>query len=370
MDSFTVVQEEKDYSDNLKTYFIFSQPAEAKKTLEEELCRPFGWYLGLHNDGRIKLVRPKNPERLYVCHQNNVFTLTASGQSPVSHTLPGGIYTGSEVASALQTAFNAHTGRTFTFSYVAATGILTISVSSGTFTFSASDAWATIGHTTASADTSKAGSAVGLFTDTSTFGVQTIGRNSIVAGTVQPVDNSGARVARVSFGCNYDWGLEEFRTYKLFADAEIENLDAFGETNPYVIESKGLLAAFSAAQNYKKTPFTVQLPPANGCMPIYADVSSSVGIDASNSFATLFCEHLFDRYRNPPMRVKMKLRWLHNTLEVGDEVLVSHSTDGVFLDEENAAATVTSRVFEVVSVKPSFSDATVEVELLGHREGA
>ena len=373
VDSFTDIKDQRDVPDDLAMFFLFSKATPAKPFFDDELGKPLGLYMATGNDGRIKLVRPKNPVKLYFSRANNTFTLTTShSATEKTFSLPGGVYTPTECASALQTGISAATGQTFTITQ--ASGVFTIEIASGTFTFSASDAWATIGHTTASGDTSKAGSAVAQFTDTSDSGDYNVITENDVWG-VQPLDTLDLRIAEIWYHCNYDWSLEEFRQVHVFTDSEAANLE--GEVEPYEIASKGLSRAFSRGYSVRH-PFGVRLPPASGCEGTLAEPSSSYGIDASDSFASLFCSHMFDRYRGQPLRLKAKLKWKFNRLEVGDNVKFSYDIDGALADYELGTQKVgrnrddsadVARIFEVVSVKPVFSDGCIEVELLGHRAG-
>jgi len=368
VDSFTGVIAARDYDDNLRTLFVFTKPEGGKDFVEQELCKPFGWYIATGNDGRIKLVRSKNPTKLYFSRANNTFTLTHSSSSHVrSYQIPAGVYTAAEAASTLKAGLDLITGQTWTVSPSA--GVFTLSVAAGTFSFGTSNAWATIGHTSAASSvSSKAGNvAVAQFSDTSSSGdYNVIDENDCTA--VDPIDSLPSRIAEVWYSVNYDWSAEEFRVVKTFTDAEVANLD--GEVEPYVIESKGLVSAFSRAKRIP-TPWLVKGVPDTeaGCMGQDIDVSSSFGLDASNSFASLFTSHLFDRYRGQPIRFKCRLAWKFNRLEVGDNVQFSYAIDGVFADYEIGAGVVTSRVFEVVSIKPNLAGGYVEAELLGHRSG-
>lgn len=367
--TFTGIQDQLDYDDQSKVFFLFSESIPAKPFFDDELCKPFGWYLANGNDGRIKLIRPKNPKRVYFSRANNAFKLTHSSSTRTRiYYLPGGVYTPTALATQLTTGLSAVTGATITVTWSSSTGFFTIAAASGTVTFSAADSWSTIGHTTATAQTSLAGTtAVGLVTATD---FNTVTSNDVLSFSISPVENSGARVGRVHFGCNYNWNEDRF-DYQIFSDAEIENLSPFGEAYPYEIESKGLLRAFDSSGR-GRAGWLVKLPPANSaqCEGIPAEPSSSVGIDASNSGAALLCQHLFNRYRNPPTRFKAKLKWKFNTREVGDNLIFTYAIDGPLADTELASTTFTSRIFEVVSIKPDPAKGSVEVELLGHRDGS
>lgn len=382
IDSFTDVQDQNDYDALIRVLFLFSTATPAIDFFEAELCKPFGWYLATGNDGRIKLVRSKNPTKLHFSQSNNSFTFTLSNapNHPRTVILPGGVYTRAEVAAALQALMRSATGDT-AMQVNHASGspeLFEMSFSgSNDITFTLTDSWRTLGFTAGRTNDANpiAEEAVAQFEDTSSAGdYNVLDENDIT--DVEPIDSLGSRVAEVWFRCNYDWNAEEFTVIKTFTDAEVANLD--GQVEPYEIESKGLIAAFRNSGVKTRSPMAVLLPPASGCEGTLVDVSSSYGIDASNSFASLFCSMLFDRYRGQPVRFKAKLPWKFNRLEVGDNVKISYAIDGVFADYEIGAGqigvdaprtTTITRIFEVVSIKPDFSRGRLEAEFLSHRRG-
>lgn len=357
--------------DQLRTYFIFKKSTDGKKFIEEQLCRPFGWYIGPRNDGKMRLVRPKNPVKFYVSRANNTFLFRTSASPGRIRTaaISAGVRTASEMAAALQLAMNSASDGGFSISYSTSTHAFTIAKASGTFDLvgaTGGRSWPTIGFTSdlSGQQPDATGAEIGKFTgDYRT----TISQNDV--REIQISDNQPSRIAAVWYRCNYNWNRDEFELIKPFVDAEILNLEDFNETRPYVIDSKGLLGAFSGAGARGRTPIAQWVRPANGCKADILDVSSSFGIDASNSFPTLVAAHLFDRYRNPPIRFKAKLAWKFNTLEVGDVVEITYTIDGVFADYERDTTTLAQRLFEVVSIKPNFKGGFIEAELLGHRMG-
>jgi len=371
--SFEAIEDQYDVPTDLGVFFLYSKPIPAKPHFDDDLSKPFGWYMATGNDGRIKLVRPKNPLKLYVSKRNNAFRLTTSASVRARiFYLPGGVYTPSGAASALQTGLNQVTDGGFTVSWSSSTKLFTVSKASGTFTFTLNDAWRTIGMASnASAVSSKVGTVqVGVLADTSDDGdYNVIDENDLKDITFS--DTLGQRIAEIWYHTNYDWSAEEFTQIHTFTDAPTANLD--GEVEPYEIEAKGLLRAFSGSSKTSRANFgfDVLLPPENpaSCYGQPAAPSSSYGIDDSDSFASLFCSHMFDRYRGQPIRFKAKLKWKYNRLEVGDNVLVNYAIDGVFADYELGAGTLTNRVFEVISVKPDFANGLIEAEFLGHRAG-
>ena len=372
LDTFTDVQDQLDYG-TLRVYFVFTESVDAKEFIDEELCKPFGWYLATGNDGRIRLVRPKNPAKVHFSNANNQFRFTHSADPNTvrQFTLPGGVYTPSELVAALQVGFRAVSGDTSITVTDADAGddfVVEIATGGATFDFTLTDAWRTLGYTSSQAsDVCQAETAIAGTADSSTFGVATVTKNDVIAGSISIIPNGSARVGRVNFGCNYSWADDRF-DYHVFEDAEIENLSAFGDSAPYEVNSKGLLRAFSGTRRVT-TPWDVFLPPSTGCMGVQVAADSSHGIDASDSFAALLCEHLFDRYRFAPLRFKCRLKWRFNTREIGDVLMFTHDVDGALIDQELGVAVVTARLFEIVSIRPIPASGCVEVELLGHRAG-
>ena len=241
--SFTDVQAEYDYG-TLRVFFMFSASVDAKTFIDEELCRPFGWYIATGNDGRIRLVRPKNPAKVHFSEANNQFRFTHSKDSSTvrQFTLPAGVYTTAELTAALQAGFRTVSGDTqFGVSRSGSTGIYSLDVGGGGYTLTIADAdsWRTLGFATfpITADANPiADNAVGFGTvtnlfDSSTFGVQTVTKNDVIAGSASVVPNGAARVGRVNFGCNYSWAENSFE-YQIFEDAEVANLSPFGEASP------------------------------------------------------------------------------------------------------------------------------------------
>ena len=373
--TFTGIQAQYDYDDQSKVFFVFSGPEVAKTFFDEELCKPFGWYLANGNDGRIRLVRPKNPRKLYFSRANNAFSFFHSSVYASSNPnrlrtfyLPGGVYTPTETAAALQAGFRLVTGDTgIVVRWEDGLFAVDGDYNGSQFTFTVSDAWRTIGVTSSAGPVGviDADVVVGVFTATD---FNTVTENDVLRGSIAPVENAGTRLGRIAFGCNYNWNEDQFE-YQLFSDAEIENLSAYGEPNAYEINSRGLLRAFDGFGRRQRMPFSVELPPTSGCTGQLANPTSSVGIDASDSGATLFCEHLFDRYRNPPFRFKCRLKWKFNTREVGDNLLWTYAPSGVVLDAEDVADSFTDKLFEIISIKPNPGAGYVEMELLGHRKG-
>src|SRR3990167_6986068 len=134
LDTFTDVQDQLDYG-TLRVYFVSTESVDAKEFIDEELCKPFGWYLATGNDGRIKLVRPKNPAKVHFSSANNQFRFTMSNDT--------------------------NTVRQFTLP----------------------DAWRTLGFTSSRTNDANPQSdeAVALYSDSSTFGVATVTKNDVLA---------------------------------------------------------------------------------------------------------------------------------------------------------------------------------------------
>ena len=377
--SFTAVKAEDDYDDSAKVYFVFTEPVDAKDFIEKELCKPFGWYLTTGNDGRIKLVRPRNPAKFYTSRANNQFRFKTSASSRNKQLeISNGVRTGAQMAAAIQSGLNATSDGGFTVTWSSATFKFTISKSSGTFdilrdTAETQETWDHVGYTTAATGVSSRVSDVPVARPSSVSDSANSDFLTVTASDCWDVtgqDNQPAQVAEVRYRANYDWITKVFQKTRRYLDAEIANLADYAETKPHLVESKGLLIVYTlAGQIDTSIPVIVYAPQDSGCMPRKITPTSSFGLDNRNSFASLFAESMFDRYRNPPLRIRCKLKWKYNRVEVGDVLTFTYAVEGVLADTEQATSTLTSRLFEVISVKPAFGAGHIEVELMGHRLG-
>lgn len=365
--SFEAVQAEYDYDDNARVFFVFDQPVEAKEFIEKELCRPFGWYLFTRNDGRIALVRPKHPQKFHSSRGNNAFTFHAPFDSAVlTATVSSGVRTGTEMASALQTAMNAVSSG-FVVSWSNATRTFTITRTGGTWQTNSpgANSWESIGFGVSTGTVGDGvpheGDEVGAFVEDD-FNV--LSENEM--WDVQPVDNRAHQVTQVWFSGNYDWAAGEHGGMKTYSDAEAVNIHGL-EDAPYWLKSKGLLVNNQGGGVRLVTPFSFWKAPASGCDPETEDVSSSYGLDATNSWASLRAAMAFDRYLFPPDRFKCRIPWRFNRKELGDELKITYSIDGVFVDRERNETTITARIYEIADLKPDYRHGHLEAELVGHR---
>lgn len=370
--SFTAIKAEYDYDTNARLFLAFTEAVDAKEFIENELCRPFGWYLRTGNDGRISLVRPKHPQKFHTSRGNNVVTFTAaSGGTAYTPTITSGVRTGAEIATAVQTAMNSVSSG-FAVSYDTGTNLFSVTRTGGTWDLTnegtAQSVWNALGFTTnrtgaASGVAEVADEARGGFTETD-FNVVT----DDDIWDVRPIDTQPLQIGEVRFTSNYDWQTREFGLTKVYIDAEITNLFSADEQAPYEIESKGLLINNTDALTKGKWPWSFWKAPSSGCDPTRVDVSTSYGLDATNSWASLRASMMFDRYRHPPIRFKSKLHWKFNSREVGDVLRInSYAIDGVFTDYERNTTTLTNRLFELTALKPNFAGGYLEAEWLGFR---
>ena len=368
--SFTDVQAEYDWDPNVRVFFVFPEPVESKKFLEDELLKPFGLGLMTANDGRITLVRPKHPQKFHVSRGNNSLTLNIPTGSANAKTveMSSGVYTSAEMAAHVQTVLQrANSG--FTCTYDNATFKFTIANATGfDITSPSGDPWTALGFTGSFTNTTSALASVtrGTFPTTTVSGTTytTVTSNDIHG--IQMQDNRDSQITSVKIHANYSWHRKEYRSVKTYLDAEWANLGDLPGAREYVIKSKGLLSLNIG--NGRPSPFTYSQAPAVGvCDADVVDVSSSYGLDASNSWMSLFASMLFDRYKTPPDRFKCKLSWKYNVLEPGDVLQFTYDIDGVFVDRERNATTLTSRLFEVLNIKPNFRAGCCDVELMGMR---
>ena len=370
--AFEAIQDEYDYDTNCRVFFVFTGPVPAKKFFDDELCKPFGWYLATKNDGRITLIRPKHPQKFHVSRANGTLAFNSpTASTAFAATMTAGIYTGQEMATEVARAMNdAIKGRglgTFTCTYNTSTHVFTVAISAGTFDITGTSgvAWTALGFTSDRTNaTSEVGDAArGAFTE-DTVGQTTynvIDENDL--WDVEIVDNRGDQITDTSFRCSWSWDEEKFLMTHWRKLAEQADLIGSDNAFHYAVESKGLLANNWAGV---ATPFTgATEADAGTCEPNIDHVSTDFGIDAPNSWAHLFSEMLFDRYGVPPILFKCKMKWKYNTREIGDDFKLSYAVDGVFADRERNATTLTSRLFEFLAVKPNRKGGYIEATCLG-----
>ena len=175
---------------------------------------------------------------------------------------------------------------------------------------------------------------------------------------VVPIDNRDDQIGEVVYLMDYDADSRSYRTSLPFIDADSANLADIQGPRTYTISSKGLISASTTA-----APWCVSLTTA--CTPAQVRPSSAFGADAG-TWAKLYASMLLDRYKQPPMKFKARLKWQYNTLEVGDVVKVGYDISNVFSDFELNTTTLTNRLFEIVELHPNF-EGSLDATFLGHR---
>ncbi len=368
--SFTDIQAEYDYDENARLFFLIEEPEEAKKFIEEQLCRPFGWYLSVGNDGKIKLVRPKHPQKFYVSRANDTINVTVSG-TVYGGTLAVGVYTAEEMATEIAAVLNGCTegnrsASEWACSYNTSTHIFTITKTSTAWdlTASADDGWTALGFSAQAGIGSGVGkdsSAVGTWPGTGCF-ASALDKNDV--WDVEQLDTRGWSITRVILEANYDTDAECYRFQKEWLDAEMANLGDVAGARVYIVKSKGLIGRGLTAYN---PVWYWSAPPANSCEPLPSGPNGAYLLDATASWSELLKAHLFDRYKHPPIAIKGKLRWEFNTAEQGDCFKFGYDTDGVFVDRERDTSILSGRIFEILSIKPDFYRGHLEFTALGHR---
>lgn len=366
--SFTAIQQQDDYDVNQRVFLIIPEPQPAKKFIEDELCRPFGYYLLTGNDGRLKLLRPKHPQKFHVSKANNEIRVKVpSGGSQVTAALAAGIYTGQQMATEIARALNliiAPPWNVFTCVYDTSGGNhhkFTLSNPSYNFDMVASPAgdngWLALGFTSFPSNQPS----VTADATRGEFSGLTLGKNDL--WDVRVLENRDDQITSVIYHYNYDPTTQEYKRQTApYIDAEAINLgDILGARN-LVIKSKGLIST----DDYTACSFTYFKAPSSGCDPVQVKPDSKYGIQ-DDSWATTFASMLLDRYKQPPLKFKAKLKWEWNLLEVGDVLKLDYDIAGVFADYELDKSTVAGRLFEIVQLNPNFRDGFLEATFLGHR---
>lgn len=363
--SFTAIQAQFDWDLNQGVFFHLTQPEAAKDFIDNELCRPFGIYLRTGNDGIIRCVRPRHPQKFYVGSRNQTIAVKypATSGTVYNATLPIGVFTAQQMTTNVATALNAVVpGGGFTCTYNTAAWKFTLS-KSNTFDMLSSNVvatpdlgWTTLGWTSLpvlATTSSLSPTARGQFIGS------TLTQNDLWG--VRMIDNHDDQINSIVYKFDYDADHDTYRSSRAYFDAEAVNLAGITAPHDYIIESRGLI---SGASN--TAPWVVYYKlPVSGCDPAQVKPAAASGVDA-DTWAQLFALSLLDRYKHPPLKFSARLKWAWNTLEVGDVVRVSYNIPNVFTDYERNAATLTNRLFEIVELHPNF-DGSLDATFLGHR---
>jgi hypothetical protein len=348
-----------DFDVNQRVFFIFTEPEPAKPFLERELCRPFGYYLATRNDGRIRLIRPRHPQKFYVGGSNRrLATKSPASDSTIAETsIEIGVYDANEIVAAI----NAADGFPGELSY--ASGYFSLRKKSGNdfaIVPGAQNAiWRTLGwtaQTTISSSWVAAPSPRGQIP--AEIAARTLTKDDL--WNVRVLDNRSDRVTSVSFHYDFDISSGSFLSFRRYADAESMHLNGLTSSHDFTIRSRGLISGTNG-----KAWINHPIPDQLGCRPKKKLSSIRWSVEA-DTWTRLHAKSLLDRYKNPPMKFSAKLKWKWNTLEVGDVVRINYDIPGVFLDFERNATTLTNRLFEIVRLEPQ-PDGSIEATFLGHR---
>ncbi len=362
--SSTAVKNHYDWDINQELMLVLTEREQSKRVLDEDLCRPFGLYLHTGNDGIIRCVRPRHPQKIYVGDANRRLKLrypagSGAPSDTKTITLPIGVYTCSELAGVATTKIGEQVSG-FTVSYNSTTAKFTISKADNFDLVASTDlGWKQLGWTAEHLNTS------------SSTAQEERGRFSGFALTeadmtaVEVIDNQEDRITRVHYHYDYDPIEEEFMSGWGYDGSsytpEIRTVqDTFG-FRLYSIASRGLVSGGDTSGSWAAS-FG---PPSSGCEPTRRVPALPIGVNAE-TWSVLFALTLIDRYREPPLKFRARLKWRWNHLEVGDVVKVDYSIPGVLYDTERRKDTIEDRLFEVVELHPNF-DGTLDATFLGHR---
>lgn len=378
--SFSAITGAKDWDANAQLFFRIAEPEPAKDFIDNEICRPFGLYVTTGNDGKIRCIRPRNPQMFYIGEGNRYLTVAPTTSGSYTVTLDVGVYTAEQLCVRIQFAlekinfmgychhwtctWNPTTHKfKLTLETKISVGDTCTTTVADTFDIlvggSATNGWNTLGWTSTVPDApdwlgSESQVAVGTFTTTNV-----LGKDDMWA--VRMIDNQSDRITSVTYSFDYDHRKDAFLTTRTYTDSEYAGLDDIYGPREYQIQSRGLA---SGGQNSKSWAAGYKQP-ASGCTPtrVYPILASGVNGD---TWAKVHAETLLDRYKQPPIKFRAKLKWKWNHLEVGDLVRVTYDIRGVLVDHERNKDWIDNRIFEVVELHPNF-DGSLDATFLGFR---
>lgn len=380
--TFDAITSAVDWDTNGQLFFRITKPEPAKQFIEEEICRPFGLYLVTGNDGKIRCVRSRHPQLFYIGDSNRRLTVRPTSTAQYTGLLDIGVFTADQMCEKVDAAlstFNLNgNGKChhFTCSWDAVAHKFSLSMMTqnwvgdtcGSIVSDAFDivvtgdpkGWNTLGWTANVNDVQSetpttAPEAVGTFTTTNA-----LSKDDMWA--VRMVDNQEDRITSVVYSFDYDLKKDSYQTTRVYSDPEYVALeDSFGP-HEYFIQARGLV---SGGPNSKGWPAFFMEPEGGSCAPQRKRPDLAVGVNA-DTWAKLHALALIDRYRQPPIKFRAKLKWKWNGLEVGDLVRVSYDIRGVLIDHELNKDTLDNRIFEIVELHPNF-DGSLDATFLGHR---
>lgn len=394
IESFEAIEEELDWDPNQQLFFLIAEPEPTKQFIDREICAPFGLYLVTGNDGKIRCVRPRHPQKFYIGDANRRLAVDI-GNAIYTAILPIGVFDAEEICDNIERAFLLsvdddlppdlpdplnpdleHPTRVFECTYNVTNHKFTLKLlvktwdgdeelSSTPTEFdlvnSTDNGWDYLGWTSRPAPVTPP--EVGAQADLARgeFSGPTLTEDDMWA--VRILDNMEDRITTVAFACDYDIDTKKYVSGRLYpgTPSEYEHLeDTFGPTE-HRIYSRGLITGGEGSPSW----VTGTQEPPTGCDPEVVPPATEVGVNA-DTWAKLIALTFIDRYREPPLKFRAQLKWKWNGLEVGDVVRVSYGIAGVFVDCERNKDVLEDRLFEIVELHPNF-DGSLEATFLGHR---
>jgi hypothetical protein len=364
LDSFIDIKNQYDWDVNQRLFFRIAEPEPAKAFIDQELCRPFGLYLKTGNDGLIRCVRPRHPQKFYVGDGNRILRVRFPHLTGTEYDakLEIGVYDAFQIADAVAKVLNdlaiSSVATGFSCTYDPMSGRFSLGYDRGIFDIGVSPdfGWTMLGMSVASGQTSYLSSPRGLLPPE--IQAKTLTEDDM--WSVQVIENSTDQITSVTYCFDYDIDSKKYQTQRPFADPEGFSLsDTFGARD-YTINSRGLISSSEGTINWVSG-----FVPGDGCRMTPVRPSRFIGVDA-DTWSKLYALTLLDRYKKAPIKFRANLRWNWNSLELGDIVRVDYSLPGVFADYELNQSVLSNRLFEVVELHPNY-DGSLVVTFLGHR---
>ena len=347
---------EFDYDVDQRVFFIFTAPEPAKRFIETELCRPFGFYLATGNDGKIRCVRPRHPQKFYIGGSNNRLT-------PSNRRIPIGVYTGPELAAEVSKALENLEGvfGSQACTYDEPNHWFEVVATSPGYAITPADEdsiWPTLGWTT---PTTLSGTVSGAVRGALPQAIvdRTLTQDDMWG--VRILDNRGDRIVSVTYQYDYDVATGNYLSFRRYADLEAMQLLGPISSPDYTIRSRGLISGGVFGNSWVAPVKS----PVFGCKGKRAIIDRRWSVDA-NTWTRLHALSLIDRYKEPPLKFRARLKWRWNTLEIGDVVRVHYTIPGIFMDFERNKDWLDNRLFEVVELSPN-PDGSIDATFLGHR---
>ena len=182
--------------------------------------------------------------------------------------------------------------------------------------------------------------------------------------SVQVLDNRDERIASVVFYYDYKSSVDAYGTFRRYVDSDSIGLSYPLNANDYTIRSRGLVSATSSG-SVSNAWVNHFIAPSVGCDRKHVPLNLQYSVNA-DTWSQLYARTLLDRYKDPPLKFRARLKWRWNTLEVGDVVRVNYPIPGVFMDLERNASTLTNRLFEIVELHQNH-EGSIDATFLGHR---